>query len=199
MGAYEANCYIIGCPQTKEAAVVDPGAEAGLVLSRVKSLGLTVKYIINTHGHIDHIGANARVKEGTGAEVLIHPDDASMLTQPSGNLSIMMGQAVISPAADRLLNDGDKISVGEIEIRVIHTPGHTLGGICLDLGDRVITGDTLFAGSIGRTDFPGGSYDTLINSIKKKLLILDQATAIWPGHGPESTIGDEKSYNPFLR
>ncbi len=199
LGAYEANCYIIGCPKTKLGAVVDPGAEPGLILSRIKDLGLTIKHIINTHGHVDHIGANARVKEATGAEIIIHADDAAMLAQPSGNLSAMMGQTIVSPPAGRLVKDGDQITMGEISIRVIHTPGHTRGGICLDLGDRVITGDTLFAGSIGRTDFPGGNYETLIRSIKDKLLILDESTCVWPGHGSESTIGDEKSYNPFLR
>ncbi|MBF7083681.1 MBL fold metallo-hydrolase [Desulfallas sp. Bu1-1] len=194
----DSNCYIIGCEKTRTAAVVDPGAEGGRILRRLESLGLTCKYIIITHGHIDHIGALKEVQQATGAEVLIHKDDAGMLTSPAQNLSLFMGSMLKFKEADRLLEDGDKIQVGDITLEVIHTPGHTPGGICLKVGQDLITGDTLFAGSVGRSDFPGGNHNVMINSIKTKLLVFPDSTRIYPGHGPSSTIGAEKRHNPFL-
>lgn len=198
VGSIEANCYIIGCLETRLAAVVDPGDEGRRILSHVQKHGLRVSYIINTHGHLDHIGANGAVKEATGAPLLVHPGDAAMLTDPALNFSKFMGRPIAGPPADRLIDDGEVLEVGSLHVQVIHTPGHTPGGICLLVGDRLITGDTLFAGSIGRTDFPGGSFETLIKSIKEKLLILPGETAVYPGHGEESTIGEEREGNPFL-
>lgn len=198
VGALEANCYIVGCRETGEAAVVDPGAEGERILSRLERLGLKCRYIILTHGHADHIGALARVREATGAQVLIHERDAGMLTSPARNMSMFVGQALRLEPADRLLNDGDEIQVGNLTLKVLHTPGHTPGGICLHLDDALITGDTLFAGSVGRSDFPGGSHEQLINSIKKKLLAFPPQTRVLPGHGPASTIGEEAADNPFL-
>ncbi|WP_243276933.1 MBL fold metallo-hydrolase [Desulfallas sp. Bu1-1] len=198
VGPMDSNCYIIGCEKTRTAAVVDPGAEGGRILRRLESLGLTCKYIIITHGHIDHIGALKEVQQATGAEVLIHKDDAGMLTSPAQNLSLFMGSMLKFKEADRLLEDGDKIQVGDITLEVIHTPGHTPGGICLKVGQDLITGDTLFAGSVGRSDFPGGNHNVMINSIKTKLLVFPDSTRIYPGHGPSSTIGAEKRHNPFL-
>ncbi|OAT85028.1 MBL fold metallo-hydrolase [Desulfotomaculum copahuensis] len=194
----EANCYIIGCRETGEAAVVDPGAEAGRILSRLEQLKLKCRCIILTHGHADHIGALAAVKEATGAAVLIHREDAGMLTSPARNLSLYVGQALQLEPADRLLEEGDEIKVGSLTLKVLHTPGHTPGGICLQLDGYLITGDTLFAGSVGRSDFPGGDHRQLIASIKKKLLVFPPETQVLPGHGPASTIGEESRDNPFL-
>lgn len=199
VGVISANCYLIGCEETKEAALIDPGGDAPQIMRLIENSGLTVKYIINTHGHIDHIGANQQVKEATGAELLIHEADAPMLTSAGRNLSLFTGRVVSGPAADWELKDGDRIKIGKtVELEVIHTPGHTPGGICLKTGDIIFTGDTLFAGSIGRTDFPGGSYRQLIESIKQKLMVFEDHVVVYPGHGPASTIGFERKHNPFL-
>ncbi|NLI13076.1 MBL fold metallo-hydrolase [Pelotomaculum propionicicum] len=198
VGAMDSNCYIIG--DQGEGIVVDPGAEAKRILKAIDNLGLKIKAIVLTHGHIDHIGALAEVQDATGAEVWIHAEDAQQLTDASKNLSIYVGPKLSVKAADRLLQDGEIIKVGDLEIEVIHTPGHTRGGITLKCGqDLLITGDTLFAGSVGRSDFPGGSHSQLIASIKNKLLKFPDETLVYPGHGPASTIGEEKKHNPFLR
>lgn len=198
VGPMDSNCYIIGCDDTKIGAVVDPGAEGSRILDRLAKLNLNCKYIILTHGHVDHIGALKEVRQATGAEVLIHSKDADMLTSPAKNLSMFIGSMLKFKAAERLLEDGDKIVVGNITLEVIHTPGHTAGGICLKVGNDLIVGDTLFAGSVGRTDFPGGNHNVMINSIKTKLLGFPDETKVYPGHGSESTIGMEKKTNPFL-
>lgn len=199
VGPMDANCYIIGDEKTKEAAVVDPGAEGRRILGRLEKLGLKCKYIILTHGHVDHVGALNEVREATAADVLIHKEDAGMLISPAQNLSLFMGSVLKFKEAERLLEDRDKIQVGDVIMEVLHTPGHTPGGICLVVpGEGIITGDTLFAGSVGRSDFPGGSHDVLINSVKTRLLVFPDDTMVYPGHGPASTIGSEKKYNPFL-
>ncbi len=194
-----ANCYILGCEHTKEAAVIDPGEDADRILMTLAESGLKVTYILNTHGHFDHVGANRRIKEVTGAQLGIHPDDEPMLSELSSSARMFGLTSENSPPADISLADGQKLSFGKITLEVIHTPGHSMGGVCFYTDGVLIVGDTLFAGSIGRTDLPGGHYDTLISSIKNKLLVFDDATVVYPGHGPQTTIGREKSTNPFLR
>jgi len=200
VGYVWTKCYIVGCPQTREGLIIDPGDEPEEILAEVEKEGLKIVYIVNTHGHIDHIGANKAVKEATGAPVLIHREDAPYLSDPEKNLSLFLGlkDKEISPA-DGLLEEGDVISVGTLKFKVLHTPGHTPGSICL-VGEEVIfTGDTLFAGSIGRTDFPGGSREQLLRSIKEKIMPLPDRLKAYPGHGPASTLRHEKETNPFLK
>jgi len=199
VGPIMANCFILGCESTKKAVVVDPGDDADRILMELSKLELKVKYLVNTHGHFDHVGANKRMKETTGADIAIHPDDEIMLGELSQSASMFGLSAENSPPADILLNDGDELAFGEISLKVIHTPGHSKGGICLYTPGHLFAGDTLFKGSIGRTDLPGGDYDTLIASIKTKLLGIDDDTIVYTGHGPETSIGDEKRMNPFLR
>lgn len=202
-GMFFTNCYVVGCEETKEAIVIDPGfdkdKEAEEVLKFIEQNGLHVKYIINTHGHSDHIAGNGITKKATGAPILIHEDDAIMLTPVAKTFSRVFGLRVTSPQADRTLRDGAVIQVGRIKLVVLHTPGHSKGGISL-LGDKVVfTGDTLFAGSIGRTDFPGASFEEIMQSIKTKLTTLPDHFKAYPGHGPVTTIGEEKKHNPFLQ
>lgn len=198
VGNLEANCYIIGCGETNQAAVIDPGDEVERVLGKLLSLGLTTTAIILTHGHADHIGGVGQLKKATDAPVMIHRLDGDMLTNPALNLSSWIGEPLEFKSAERLLDDGEQIKVGSLLLEVLHTPGHTPGGICLSVGNQLFTGDTLFAQLIGRSDFPGGSHSTLIKSIKEKLMILPDETTVYPGHGPKSNIGYEKKHNPFL-
>jgi hydroxyacylglutathione hydrolase len=202
-GMYLTNCYIVGCEETKEAIVIDPGfdrdREAKEVLNFIEQNDLHVKYIVNTHGHADHTAGNGIIKKATGAPILIHEDDAIMLTTVAKTLSRVFGLRVTSPPADRTLQDGNVIQVGRTKLVVLHTPGHSRGGISLLGEDFVFTGDTLFAGSIGRTDFPGASFEEIIHSIKTKLVTLPDHFKAYPGHGPPTTIGEEKKHNPFLQ
>ena len=199
VGPIMANCYILGCEKTKEAVVIDPGGDPDKILVTLSQSGLKVTAIINTHGHFDHVGANKRMKEVTKADLMIHPDDEPMLAELSTAAAGFGLTAENSPRADKYLEEGATISFGSIQLKVIHTPGHSRGGVCLSTPGHLFVGDTLFAGSIGRTDLPGGSFDTLIASIKEKLLVFDDSTTVHPGHGPESSIGREKQMNPFLR
>ncbi len=194
-----ANCFILGCETTKAAAVIDPGDDADRILMELAKAELKVEYLINTHGHFDHVGANKRMKDATGAKIAIHPGDEPMLEELSRSAMMFGLSAENSPPADQVLNHGDTVSFGDITLEVIHTPGHSAGGICLYTPGHLFAGDTLFAGSIGRTDLPGGDYDTLIASIKEKLFGLADDTIVYTGHGPETTIGKEKQMNPFLR
>ncbi|MBW1698758.1 MAG: MBL fold metallo-hydrolase [Deltaproteobacteria bacterium] len=199
VGPIMANCYIVGCNQTKEAVVIDPGDEADRILNSLAESNLSVAYIINTHGHFDHVGANRKMKEATGASILIHALDAPMLSQLSASAAAWGLSVEDSPMADKMLSEGQRVSFGMITLEVLHTPGHTPGGVSLYTNGVVFVGDTLFAGSIGRTDFPGGDYDTLIASIRNKLFVLEDNVRVLSGHGPETTIGQEKRFNPFVR
>lgn len=206
LGPIQANCFILGCRDTKEAAVIDPGDDADKILMSLAQDKLTLKCIINTHGHFDHVGANKRLKEATGAPIMIHSLDAPMLSELSAAASAWGLSTEDSPAPDRMLEDGDEIVFGNIKLKVIHTPGHTRGGISLyteyadgngRVNKAVFVGDTLFAGSIGRTDFPGGNYEILISGIQQKLFVLDDSVNVYPGHMNNTTIGIEKKTNPF--
>jgi glyoxylase-like metal-dependent hydrolase (beta-lactamase superfamily II) len=199
VGPIQANCFIVGCASTRVGAVIDPGDDADRILAEVQRADLRIETIVNTHGHFDHVGANRQLKAATGAQLLIHPLDAPMLDQLDRMAGAFGLKADNSPAPDRLVEDGDAITVGELCFTVIHTPGHTPGGISLHADSSVFVGDTLFPGSIGRTDFPGGDFDTLLSSIRQRLFVLDEATTVYTGHGPETTIGKEKRFNPFAR
>ena len=198
LGPFGSNCYIVGSESTKEGMIIDPGDEPDVILKNIKSLGLDIKLIVLTHGHIDHVGALKEIKEATGAEVAIHTDDAESLQDPS--LGARFGLSFTPPPPpDRLLKDGDSISAGDLRFSVLHTPGHTPGGICLSGQGVVFTGDTLFHYGIGRYDLPGSSGSQLMYSIYTKLMGLPDNTIVYPGHGSESTIGAERRGNPFLR
>lgn len=199
VGPFASNCYIIGSEATKEGLVIDPGGDSRKILGEIKNLSLDIKLIVLTHAHIDHVGALKEVKETTGAGVAVHVDDAKSLRMMGHSLSAPLRLFYPAPpSADRLLEDGNSIEIGDLHFKVIHTPGHTSGGICLLGEGLVFTGDTLFNQSIGRSDLPGGSHSKLMQSINSKLMALPDSIIVYPGHGPETTIGDERRHNPFL-
>lgn len=198
LGIYQANCYIIWDEDTNIAAVIDPGGDFESLKYAIDKKGLNVKYIILTHAHADHIGALDELKEYSDAKILVHHDDYEMLKDKRKNHSNMMGNKIIELEADERIKDGDKILIGNTELYIIHTPGHSEGSICIRSENLLFTGDTLFAGSIGRTDLEGGSFVEIIKSIKNKIIILPDETKIYPGHGPSTTVAIEKENNPFL-
>jgi glyoxylase-like metal-dependent hydrolase (beta-lactamase superfamily II) len=200
VGPFASNCYIVGSESSKQGIIIDPGAEAKLILRTVNDLGLTIHLILITHAHIDHIGALAPVKEGTGAKFAIHEAEAAAgLGMFSRMLSSMSGGSFSQPPKpERLLKDGDNIDIDDLSFTVLHTPGHSPGGISLYGHGIIFSGDTLFNHGIGRTDFPGCSYEQIMDSIKSKLMTLPDETIVYPGHGPATTIGEEKRGNPFL-
>ncbi|RTZ91750.1 MAG: MBL fold metallo-hydrolase [Deltaproteobacteria bacterium] len=200
VGPIQANCYIVGDKATQKGVVIDPGDEAERILGQVQQHGLDVELIFNTHGHFDHVGANKRVKEATGAKIAIHPEDAHYLGKISQSAAVWGMHAEDSPPPDILLEDGQVIEIGGLKFKVLHTPGHSPGSVSLVMpnADLVFTGDLIFAGSIGRTDFPGGDYNTLIQSVREKIFTLGDDIRILSGHGPVTTVGQEKRYNPFF-
>lgn len=200
VGPLSVNCYVVACEQSHEGIVVDPGGDADQIISLVQQRGLKIHTVINTHGHFDHLGGNRRVREAFGARLLIHRADAPMLGM-SAEVARKYGlQGENSPEADAWLEDGLEIIFGNYRLKVLHTPGHTQGGCCLycEAEHIVITGDTLFADSIGRTDLPGGSHEQLLESIRTKLFVLPDEVVAYPGHGPQTTIGHEKRCNPYF-
>ena len=201
VGFLGTNCYIVGCERTKKAFIVDPGAESSRIIEEIKKEHLNPIYIINTHGHGDHIGANKNIKQEFGdLKILIHANDKDMLTDASKNLSADFAMNYVSPSADLVLNGGEIIEVGNLKLEILFTPGHTPGGISIFIKKEktVFTGDALFAGSVGRTDLPLSSGVDLIRAIKEKLMILDSDVVVYPGHSSDSTIGNERANNPFL-
>lgn len=203
VGPVETNCYVIGCERTLRGIVIDPGANREKILKTIKKRNLNIKYIINTHAHIDHIGANKYLKDVLGAEICMHEEDIKILENPSLNLSIFIssnsqGKRLSFPIPDVVLTEGFKINIGDLKASVLHTPGHTPGSISLVINKCVFTGDALFLRSIGRTDFPLADHSLLLSSIKNKILSLPDDFCIYPGHGPSSEIGTEKRENPYV-
>lgn len=198
VGPIQANCFILGCPNTLEGVVMDPGDEVDYILKTLDQLHLKLRFILNTHGHFDHVGGNRALKEATGAPLLIHALDAPLLSQLARSARVWGLLTNDSPPPDRTLDQGDTVSFGDITLSVLHTPGHTPGGISFFTDGHVFVGDTLFAGSIGRTDFSGGDYAALIQSVRSRLFTLEESVRVFPGHGPETTIGFEKRTNPFF-
>ncbi len=202
VGGMEVCCYLLVCPITRKAAVVDPGGNVDRIVALAEQHRAKIEYIIATHGHSDHVCCNRMLREATGAKILMHGDDAEFFARDDVAAYFSRLGLEASPPPDQLLEHREKILVGEQELEVIHTPGHTPGGICLYNGNNLLTGDTLFVGGIGRSDFPGGSYSTLLESIRSRILTLPEETVVWPGHGYgglRSTVGREKRSNPFLQ
>jgi glyoxylase-like metal-dependent hydrolase (beta-lactamase superfamily II) len=203
VGNFAVFCYLIGDEESQEGLFIDPADDAKRLLAEAKSRGLNkIKYIVNTHSHVDHIMGNAEMAKKTGAKIIIHEEDAVALDRTPSYLLEMFG-ATASPPADIMAKEGDAIQVGNLKLKVIHTPGHSPGGMSLYVDGMVFTGDTLFVGSVGRTDFPGSSWDVLEASIRKKLYVLPGETVVYPGHNygstPTSTIQYERRHNPFVR
>ena len=199
VGPLEVNCYILGCDDSKEAAIIDPGNNADEIIRTVEKEGLIPKFIINTHAHFDHVGGVKAIQDHFKIDFFLHNEDSFLVENASEQATAFGLEPISKPKVNKYVNNGEKITLGNKSITVIHTPGHSPGCVCYYLDNNVFVGDTLFAGSIGRTDLPGGSYETLINSIKEKLFPLGDSTIVYPGHGPSTTIESEKEHNPFLK
>jgi glyoxylase-like metal-dependent hydrolase (beta-lactamase superfamily II) len=205
LGPFEQNCYLLVGPSGRRAAVVDPGVGSESLLETIEQRSLTLDWILNTHAHLDHVAGNAAFKERSDARLAIHSADVDLLMDLPGQLRALQSAGLPlrldlapSPAPDVLLEEGRCVPFDGLELEVIHTPGHSPGGVCLRFGDRMLVGDTLFHGSIGRTDLPGGSIDELVGSVRQKLFRLPPETVCYPGHGPETTLGQERRSNPFV-
>lgn len=199
LGVFGVNNYLIHSPGSSRAILIDACEDYPAILRKISELKLELHFLINTHGHGDHIAGNAEIIKATGARLLIHPLDAPFLTDPKLNLSAFFGEAYRSPEADGLLNEGDYVELDDIRLQVLHTPGHTPGHISL-IGDGVaFVADVIFRESIGRTDLPGGSFPQLIETIHQKIFTLPDDTILYNGHGPQTTVGYEKRHNPFVR
>ncbi len=198
IGPLETNAYVIVDEGSRQALLVDPGLESETIYDVICAEGLELRAIVNTHGHFDHVCGNAFFKAKTGAPILLHQEDVAMMQQAPQQAMAFGFRVPTLPPPDRLLSEGDAVVVGESRVHVLHTPGHTPGGICLCGDGFALVGDTLFANSIGRTDLVGGSLEILLTSIRTKLLPLPDETVVYPGHGPVTTIGEERVHNPFL-
>jgi glyoxylase-like metal-dependent hydrolase (beta-lactamase superfamily II) len=198
IGPLETNAYLVVDEGSRQAVLIDPGLESEGIYDVIIEERLELSAIVNTHGHFDHVCGNAFFRAKTGKPVLLHWEDAPMMSQAAAQAMAFGFQVPTPPPPDRLLNEGDEVVIGETRFQVLHTPGHTPGGISLYGEGVAFVGDALFAGSIGRTDMPGGSHEILLASIRSKLLVLPDETAVYPGHGPSTTIGEERLHNPFL-
>ena len=199
VGPLEVNCYIIGCEDTKEAAIIDPGDNADEIIRIIEMDELKPKFIMNTHAHFDHVGGVKEIQDYFKIDFLLHKDDTFLVENASEQATSFGLKPILKPDVNKYISNDEKITLGNKSITVIHTPGHSPGCVCFYSDSNVFVGDTLFAGSIGRTDLPGGSYETLINSIKEKLFPLGDSTSVYPGHGSSTTIGNEREHNPFLK
>ena len=198
VGALETNCYLVYCEESRSCAVIDPGADPEKIIATVAELELKPVVVLNTHGHVDHIGANSDIVRKYTAPLAIHGADAGMLRVSDYiELSLLLG-AKNSPPPDRLLSDGEEIAVGRTSLRVVHTPGHSPGSVGFVHGGVLFSGDTLFCGGVGRTDLPGGSWKEIERSIRERILGLPGETVVLPGHGPRTTVEQERISNPFL-
>jgi len=198
VGPLQVNCFIVACPETRDALVIDPGDDGPQILAALRAGSWRTVAIVNTHGHFDHIGANRSLVEATAAELLIHELDLPLLQRAQLHAQLYGLQAEPSPLPDRLLHDGEEIVCGALSFRVLHLPGHSPGGIALLCGAHLFAGDVLFAGSIGRTDLPGGDHRTLVEGIRNRLWCLPGETIVHPGHGPDTTIAREMRSNPYV-
>jgi len=199
VGDFEENCYLFACPHTKEAVIIDPGDEPERILAQIKELQIIPRYILNTHGHIDHICAIDAVSQVYPVPLAIHPADVPMYTDERSAAMFGRKAPLVKRKPDILLQEGQRITFGTLSLEVLHTPGHTPGGVCLVCPTYcVFSGDTLFYRSIGRTDLPGGNYEQIVTSIRTKLYTLDDDLAVFPGHGEPTTIEEEKHENPFV-
>ncbi len=199
-GELKVNCYLLGCTDCGEAMVIDPGGEAKRILEILEEKGLVLKTVVNTHGHFDHIGGNKALIEATAAELMIHEAELPILRgAPEHAPHFGCRPTPPSPEPGRLLRDGDQLALGQFRFEVIHVPGHSPGGICLLGEGRLFSGDSLFAGSIGRTDLPSGDHGALVTTLRRRILTLPEQIVVCPGHGPETTVGRERRSNPFLR
>ena len=198
VGSLATNCYLAYDETTKDAVVIDPGGDGDYIIKEIAAHQLTVKAVLLTHGHADHIMALEKVRSYVNVPVLMHQADATMLANANKNLSFFVGEAITCDAAEQFVTDAEQVVLGALAFTVHHTPGHTPGGCCYQFGLDVFCGDTIFSESIGRTDLPGGSYQQLLESIHTKLLRLPDETSLYPGHGPKTTVGWERRMNPFL-
>ncbi len=198
VGPLEVGCYIVGCEKTKEVAIIDPGGSVDEILQIINSNGLKPIYVLATHGHFDHIGGIVDLQKSLDCQFLLNSEDMNLAETLSEQALFFGFNVTGKPKVHGSLKQDDIIKVGDIEIKTIETPGHTPGSVSFLTMNSLFVGDTVFQGSIGRTDLPGGCYETLINSVKEKLFCLDNNTELFPGHGPSTTLLHEKKYNPFL-
>jgi len=198
VGPLQVNCFVVACLKTNEAMVIDPGDEGEKIIRLVEEKGYRVSKIVNTHGHFDHIGANGYVVKETGATLMMHKADLAVLQNARNHAQVYGLSVSPSPEPKTFLEQGDTFQVGDCHFSVFHIPGHSPGGICLLGSGHLFVGDSLFAGSIGRTDLPGGDFDALVEGVREKLFNLPDETIVHPGHGPDTTIGREKRMNPFV-
>jgi glyoxylase-like metal-dependent hydrolase (beta-lactamase superfamily II) len=199
LGMFGVNNFLVHSENSSKAILIDACDDPDSILAKISELNLDLVYLINTHGHGDHIAGNEAIIKQTGAKLMIHPLDEPYLYDPSLNLSSFMGIELKSPSPDRLLNEGDIVELDELQLKVLHTPGHSPGNITLVSDEVAFVGDVIFRESIGRTDFPGSSHQQLIETIQSKIYTLPDNTIIYNGHGPETTVGHEKKHNPFVR